>query len=182
MSTATKKAATPASPGDAAADLAKEIAAAGGDAQQTYTPEPVRVMARSDAIKLMEFGRNAWHIVAPAEHTLAQVLDLSYCWHRHDQIRPGDKIEIRHALFHYLVEILVVEVDREAQAILGYYTVRDLLSEEMRAPDLSGAFVELLGANKWCVRLGGYVMASNFETQLEAAAWLAKKSARGARR
>lgn len=147
---------------------------------QPSAPILPRVMAPPEATKHLEFGRNSWHTIAPADHVLEQVLDPRYLWHKHTEIRPGDKIEIRHALFEYEVTILVREVDKEAQAILGYPVIRELTKEKLSAPDLSGAHVEFLGAHKWCVRLGGFLMTTGFDTQLEAEAWLRKKQARGA--
>jgi len=140
--------------------------------------EPPRVQAPDHSIKLAEHGRNLWYVIAPADHTLEQAMDLRYCWHRHEQIKPGDWIEIRHSLFHYHIDILVTEIDKEAMSILGYYTVRDLTKEELRVPDLDGAYTEELGALKWVIRLGTRVLKSGFDTKLEADAWLKKKQAR----
>ncbi len=146
-------------------------------------PEPValpRVQARSDIIKLKEHVYNTWSIIAPPDHSLEQVCDLRYAWHAHDRIVPGDFIEIRSASFRFFVSVLVKEIDREAQAILGYYTVRDLTKEDLRVPDLSGANVVLMGGpHGWAIMLGSQHLRSGFETEGEAVAYLRKKQSRG---
>jgi hypothetical protein len=147
---------------------------------QQLTPTVQRVQARTDAIRLAEHTYNRWSIIAPADHSLEQVCDLRYAWHAHDRIKPGDIIEIRSANFQFTVEILVREIDTEAQAILGFYTIRDLAREELRVPDLSAASVkEMGGPHGWAVMLGSQHLKSGFETQGEAVAWLRKKQARG---
>lgn len=142
---------------------------------------PPRVQARPDHIRLIAEGRNTWHVIAPPEHTLDQVRDLRYLWHRHADFRPGDVIIIRHAYFQYELEIYVREVDTEAQAIVGYHSVRDFTTEELQVPDLTGAEVTYMGGpHGYAVHLGSQHLKSGFETEGEATAWLRKKQSRGA--
>jgi hypothetical protein len=135
-----------------------------------------KVQISEQAVKLAEVGRNLWHAVAPYTHTLEDALDPSYMWHSHARIQPGDRIEIRHQLHQFLVELYVVEVDKDTQAILTYpLAVHDFAKAELRVADLTGATVEEMGANKWCIQQGRRVLKSGFDTELEAQAWLAKK-------
>lgn len=139
-----------------------------------------RIQIGGEFIKLREHVYNTWSIIAPPDHALEQVCDLRYTWHAHDKFAPGDVIEIRSANFQFFVTILIREIDREAQAVLGFYTIRDLTKEELRVPDLSGARTEYMGPpNGWAVKLKDQHLKSGFETQGEADAWLRKKQARG---
>ena len=142
-------------------------------------PRPPRVQARSDDIKLGDHGANTWRVTAQVDHTIEQAQDLRYCWHKHAEIKPGDTVIITHKLWFYIVEILVKEVDMEAKAILGWYRVRDLTQEELHTPDLADAELTWLGNTLlWGVVHDGQVLASGFETQREAEAYLFKKQVR----
>lgn len=134
------------------------------------------IMLNESAIKAAEVARNTWHAIAPADHVLEDVLNPGYLWRRHDVMQPGDRIEIRHQLHHFLVELYIVQIDREAQAILTYeIAVTDFRGQELRVADLTGAAVEQVGGLNWRVRLGNKELKGGFDTKLEAEAWLKKK-------
>lgn len=160
---------------------APESEEASAQASPVATKLP-RVMINGDKIKLMEHGALTWLVIAPAEHTLEQVRDPRYCWHKahSGDIRVGHTIEIRHALLQYVVQILISDIDTDAQAIIGYHTVRDLTKEELCGPDLSDAVVKFIdGPQRWAVMLGSQIMKSGFDTKSEANAYLDKKQSRG---
>lgn len=148
---------------------------------EELTPTPRRVTAAEGSFKLLEHGRNSYHVLAPSDHTLEEVQDLRYLWHHHARLKPGDTVEICHALFAYQVTILVRDIDHETKAITGYYTVRDLSKEKVRLPDLSAAELSFIdGPHKWAVMLGNELLRSGFDTKSEAEAYLNKKQSVGA--
>lgn len=152
---------------------AQQIAPAPAPAPEAYVQPK---MLPETAIKPAEVARTVWHALAPADHTLEDVLHPSYLWRRYDGIEPGARIEIRHQLHHFLVELYVVQIDREAQAILTYEINKiDFRGQELRVADLSGAEVEQVGGLNWRVRMGNKELKGGFDTKLEAEAWLAKK-------
>lgn len=153
-------------------------AAAPSSPATAVVPPRIKPQISGQAIRLAENGRNLWHAVAPHTHTLEDVLDPIYLFHGHDRIAPGDRVEIRHQLHHFLVELYVVEVDKDTQGILTYVlSAHDFTTTELRVADLTGATVEEMGL-KWAVRQGKRVLKAGFDTEMEALAWLEKKKQR----
>lgn len=126
-------------------------------------------------------GHSEWFVVAQNGHTLEDALDPTYCWPALSaRVKPFDLIRIAHITHQFFVEQYVVSIDKDTQAILTYpLKVSDFSKEELRTANLDGAEIEMAGADKWRVRQRDRVLKGEFDTELEAVAWLKKKRAGG---
>jgi hypothetical protein len=135
--------------------------------------------AMPQEIVVAEYGRTVYHVVARAEHTMADAMHGRYLWHRHDRIKPGDRIEIRHAKHEFFLEFYVVDVDAEAQELRYHVLAKhDFTARALPKLELANAKIAHRGnAGKWSVVNGRAVVKDGFETEAEAEAWLAEKRA-----
>lgn len=124
-------------------------------------------------IKLGEAARQVHCAIAPMDHDPEVWLDPGYLWHRHDLMRPGDKVEITNDLHTAYAELLVVKIDRETQSIITQtITTVDWRDQPPVLTDLSSAIVERKGADKWRIILGTSILSKGHETEAEARTWL----------
>lgn len=138
----------------------------------------IHVMAHQ--IELAETARNRWATLAPAGHTLADALHPIYFWHRHEQIRPGDILEIRHAKHAFYVELYVLSVDKETHSILTRPVCgpHDWSNLQAVKPDLSGVETAYKGkVSKWCVLKGTDKLVEGLDSKEDAEAWIAERAA-----
>lgn len=127
-------------------------------------------------IRLAEQARNLWHVLVPAEHTEDDCVAPSYLWLRHDLLKTGDRVEMVHEDYKFIIEALVVKIDRETQSVFTrVINAVDFSEQAMPEADLTGATVEKTEADGWRVVLGHVVLAKGFARKPEADAWLAKR-------
>lgn len=135
-----------------------------------------------DRIKLGEAARQVHYAVAPMDHDPEAWLDPGYLWHKHANMRPGDKIEITNDLHTAYAELLIVRVDRETQSIITQtITTVDWRNMPPAATDLTAAVVERKGGDKWRVVLGTAVLSKGHDTEADAQRWLDRRQVKRAR-
>lgn len=130
-------------------------------------------------IKLADAGYNRHRVMAPAEHSVEDVLNPGYLWHGADRLRPHDIVEIVGERFGFYLELYVVRLDRDTQAVI-YQILRQEMFGEARpavAVDLSQARIERKGVDKWRIVIGETVISKGHASEDDAKAWLSKKQA-----
>lgn len=120
-----------------------------------------------------------WHVQAPADHSAETCLTPYYLWNRHEDFKPGHRVEIRHALNHYLIEMLILAVDKATQSItFQLLNVHDLTKLPIITGDLTGAVIMESGGN-WVVQRGSVCLSPlGFRNKAEAMAWLTETQER----
>ena len=105
-----------------------------------------------------------WVAVAPKAHTLEDVLRPGYLAERLKAIAPGTVVAIHHEARRYFAELLVVAVDKDAEA-LAFVPLRviDLSEAEVLASDWSEAVVVDGGERGWSVKLGARTARVGFK-------------------
>jgi hypothetical protein len=133
-------------------------------------------MAQPQDIKFEENGRNRHFCLAKAAHTIEDVKHPGYFWRGAHKFRRWDRIEIVHEGGDYLAEILIVDVDHDAQGIHGRVLTEQLLTTcEAIVPNMDGAFVAEAGGG-WAVRVGQVVLKDGFKSEQQAGKWLLDKT------
>ena len=124
-------------------------------------------------IRLSENARVVWTVDVPEDHTPEDCLHPGYLWHRHEQIRRGQKIELVHEMQQFFIELLVARVDKDTQSIqTRIIHACDWRTEKLPAIDLSAARVEKMAADGWRVVNGAAVLSRGHSTRAEAEQWL----------
>lgn len=139
---------------------------------------PVQQVTRvhGDRIKLAENARQYWHVRAPVEHDPEVCCEPGYLWHRHDRMRPGDRVEITNDLFQYLIELIIVRIDRDTQSVqTRIIAANDWRDKPLEHSDLSAATIEKRGADQWRIMLNGVVLSRGHASKAEAEEWLEKR-------
>lgn len=77
----------------------------------------LRIAAKTAIRPAVEAPNRCWHVVADADHTLAEALAPGYMAIRVKDMRPGDTFDIRHEKHAFLVRGYILAVDKEAGAI-----------------------------------------------------------------
>jgi hypothetical protein len=128
---------------------------------------------------MAEASNRRWHAVAPADHTLSEVLWPGWLGSRakDDAMRAGDTFEIRHELHHFLVVGYVLDVDVDA-GMLAFVTTEltDLTQIDAVAYDWADVTISREQGG-WAISDRGTVLKGGFASEEKAAAWLAEKRA-----
>jgi hypothetical protein len=124
-----------------------------------------------------EASNRCWHIIAPAGHTLAEVLSPAYLAPRVKDMVSGDEFTIRGENHAFLVRAYITDVDIDASTIsFALIDAHDLASLPTIAYDYGDAIVRR-EAGGWAVLAGDVQMKGGFATEAAATAWVAEKKA-----
>jgi hypothetical protein len=152
--------------------------AEGANGQKAEAPKPkAPVFAHAADIKVLEYSRNAWGVVARPEHTLEDVLGPRYLGLKAENIRPGDRVEIRAHDMTWLVEMLVLHVDEVAKQVRGVklysLDLADAVKEAMKV-DYSACRIEQI-ANGWRVMDGHRTLKDGLSSEDAARKWVRER-------
>lgn len=134
-----------------------------------------------EGIDLAEFRTKSWFCVAPAPHTLEDVLDPRYLWsasHNKGGFQKYEEVTINHEFGNFYVRLLIVAVDGETHSIrCRVLEKHDFTGKSLPVGAMGGATVDWGGpAHKFRVTLGKDVLKHGFSTKEEAEAWLKERS------
>jgi hypothetical protein len=135
-----------------------------------------RVMAPKANIRPMHEANNrCWHIIAPAGHTLDDVLSPAYLAPRIKDMIDGDELTLRSEDHKFHVRAYVLETDKDANTIsFAVLEVSDLTSMPTIAYDYADAIVRR-EAGGWAVLSADVQLKGGFPTETAATAWVAEK-------
>jgi hypothetical protein len=124
-----------------------------------------------------EAVNRTWHAVAPADHTLSEVLWPGWLGAKVKDMRAGDDFVIRHELHHFIVRAYIMDVDIDA-GMLAYVTtsIDDLRTLDAIAYDWADVTISREQGG-WAISDRGTVLKGGFASEAKAAEWLAEKRA-----
>jgi hypothetical protein len=139
--------------------------------------KPPRACPKASIRPYSEAPNRTWHAVAPADHTLSEVLWPGWFGARAKDVRVGDTFDIRHETHNFIVRGYVIDVDADA-GMLAFITTEliDLTQIDVIAFDYADCTVSREQGG-WAVVDRGTVLKAGFASQEKAAEWLAEKRA-----
>jgi hypothetical protein len=147
---------------------------ANGPTAESGQAKKAPVFAHAADIKVLEYSRNAWGIVARPEHTIEDVLNARYLGLRAENIKAGDEVEIRAHDMTWLVKLLVLHSDEIAKQVRGVvlnkYDLREAVKEARRI-DYSQCTVEQISTG-WRIMEGHRIIKDGLPSEDAARKWL----------
>jgi hypothetical protein len=150
---------------------------ANGPAAESGQAKKPPVFAHAHEIKVLEYSRNAWGVVARPEHTLEDVLNARYLGLRAENIKAGDHVEVRAHDMSWLVELLVLHSDEIAKQVRGVITKKLDLADavkEARRVDYSQCRIEQITGG-WRIMEGHRTIKDGLPSEDAARKWLRER-------
>lgn len=166
---------------------AKKVETAEGQTDAETEISPVARVARSQPKQLASQEIHpagarwqTWEVMAHADHTIYDVRHPRYLWAKHEQIKKGDTVVIKHALAHFVVVLDVVSIDYHTRGIITYTRSADNLNDpanpdRLNKPDAATWRVDMAASDNWRVIDGTYVVQDGFPTERAARVWIAQQ-------
>ena len=134
--------------------------------------------------------KSSWMLLAPADHTLSQVLQPTYLGAMAHEIEPGDTVEIRSLAHRFLVKLYITDVlsaqgpaayKKASFGALSYHviTALDFAAMEPTCYDWQTATIANLPPPRgWSVLFNSVPVRIDFAGEADAREWLKDKRLR----
>lgn len=124
------------------------------------------------------FSRNVWVANPPAETEPSAILDPAYWTHVHQQLKPGDRVDVMPESGEWLAELLV-RASSTKGVTMAQLAFHDFATKAAGAPAAGEYAVKWSGGvAKWrIIRVkDGHVLVEKLQTKEAALGWLAENT------